>query len=79
MVIPWLMGGTTLTTLPRRLASIRHSPLGIIPTRVRWDILRRTGMGCMTWLGMCGSGVGIGMELMRVEVIRVGRLRAPNG
>ncbi len=35
--------------------------LEIIPTRVRWTILRRTGMGFTTWRGMCGSGVGIGM------------------
>ena len=32
-----------------------------IPTRVRWDHLRRTDMGYTTWLGMYRSGVGIGM------------------
>ncbi len=36
------------------------SPRAIIPTPVRWGILRRTGMGCTTWQGTCGSGVGIG-------------------
>ena len=31
------------------------------PTRVRWDLLRRTGMDYTTWRGMSLSGVGIGM------------------
>ena len=35
---------------------------GSRPTRVRWGILLRTGMGCMTWRGTCGSGVGIGIR-----------------
>ena len=28
------------------------------------DYMEQTGMGCMTWLGMCGSGLGTGMVLM---------------
>ena len=40
---------------------------GNIPTRVRWGRLRRTAMGCMTWRGMCGSGVGIGMRHRRIR------------
>src|SRR5579862_5466790 len=31
------------------------------PTRARWAILRQTDMAFTTWLGMCMSGVGIGM------------------
>jgi formylglycine-generating enzyme required for sulfatase activity len=51
-------------------AIIRPSPLAPTPTRVRWVILRLTGMGCMTWQGMCGSGVGTGMgRRMREAVI----------
>jgi len=40
--------------------------LALSLTRVRRVILRLTGMGCMTWQGMCGSGVGIGMGGIRV-------------
>ena len=41
---------------------IRASTTGVFPTPVRWVILRRTGMGCTTWRGTCGSGAGIGMD-----------------
>ena len=46
---------------------MRLSTMGFFPTPVRWDILRRTltGMGCMTWQAMCGSGAGIGMVHIR--------------
>jgi len=42
------------------------SPLAVSLTRVRLVILALTGMGCLTWQGMCGSGVGIGMGRIRV-------------
>jgi len=70
----------TPTTLPLRLTMIRPFPTEtpeIIPTRVRWVILRRTGMVFTTWQGMCGSGVGTGMERrMREAVIPVDRYQA---
>jgi hypothetical protein len=52
-------------------------PPELIPTQVRWNILRRMDMGCMTWLEMCGSGVGTGMERMAVGVTRMGRYQTP--
>ena len=48
-------------TIWGRTATTQPSTIGGIPTRVRWAILRRTGMGFTTWPGMCLSGVGIGM------------------
>src|ERR1039458_9717596 len=44
-----------------RTATTQPSIPERIPTRVRWDILRRTVMDFTTWLGMYLSGVGIGM------------------
>ena len=38
--------------------------MGYFPTRVRLVLLRQTGMGCMTWQGTSGSGVGTGMMFM---------------
>ena len=43
---------TIATTQVLRAVIIRPSPLAVIPTRVRRDILRRTAMVCMTWQGM---------------------------
>ena len=49
---------------------IGNYPADSVLTRVRWDHLRRTGMDSMTWPGICGSGVGIGMaHRMREEPI----------
>ncbi len=56
----------------RQLWEARHR------RRVRWERLRRTGMVCMTWRGMCLSGAGIGMaRRMREGRIPRVRLRAP--
>jgi hypothetical protein len=50
-----------LATIWARTATTPLETGGRIPTRVRWAILRRTDMAFTTWLGMCLSGVGIGM------------------
>ena len=70
---------TTPTMRIRRLAMTRRSTTGFIPTRVRWVILRRTGMGFTTWRGMCGSGVGLVWKLCERSrrPIRVVRHQAP--
>jgi hypothetical protein len=67
-----------LTTSLQPLATIQLSTSGFIPTRVRLGILRPTGMVCMTWLGTCGSGAGIGMEAIRAarKVILAALLQA---
>ena len=55
--------------------------LAFILTRVRWIILRRTGMDFMTWRGTSGSGVGTGMGLTirGPRPIREASLRARSG
>ena len=49
------------TTWPQGLVSTRRLTMEISLSQVRSIFLRRTGMGFMTWRGICGSGVGIGM------------------
>ncbi len=52
-----------------------------LPTPVLGVILPPTGMGCMTWLGTCGSGAGIGIRVpimgVRLRTIREARHQAP--
>ena len=55
----------TLTISTRPRAIIRPSITTVIPIRARWAILRRTGMGCMTWQGTCGSGAGTSLARIR--------------
>src|ERR1035438_4502336 len=52
-----------------------------LTTRVRWAILRRTGMGFTTWRGMGGSGVGTGIGVTAAprRLTRVGRHQATTG
>src|ERR1017187_10469302 len=52
-----------------------------LTTRVRWAILRRTGMGFTTWRGMWGSGVGTGLHITAAprRLTRLGRHQATTG
>jgi len=52
---------TSFPTIWDRTATIPPSRRERIPTRVRWGLLRRTGMGYTIWRVMSLSGVGIGM------------------
>src|ERR1035438_7680195 len=51
-----------LATIWDRTATTQSALVQDILTQLRWDILRRTVMDSTTWLGMCSSGVGIGMR-----------------
>ena len=44
--------------------NVAFTILGHLHTPVRWDLLRRTDMGCTTWRGMSMSGVGTGWGVM---------------
>ena len=59
-------------------ATIRLGRAVATRTRLRWGHLRRTGMGCMTWRGTCGSGGGIGMTAPTMVVPRRPTLVAPH-
>ena len=50
------------------LASTRISMLDMCLSQVRWAILRQTVMASTTWRGICLSGVGIGMRVLRIQV-----------
>ena len=64
---PTNSGGYTYD-LGQTLASTRISMLDMCLSQVRWAIFRQTVMASTTWRGICLSGVGIGMWVLRIQV-----------